>query len=228
MPDLDSTAKAAVNSHFAVAWFIWLDVVGDPIRAADFFENVTFASTGDADLDGNTFTAVGSGVIDVGDVSNSDSGSDTLLVTLSGIDGIDTDLLDAIGDTSKWQGRTARLWFQIYDPTGVTAQGAIVPYYTGYMSKVSITAKPADDQSQTPASQTILLSIENYLAFSTQASNRSYLNQADYDAADTSASASIAAANGLRSASGGGGAVQSPPGARPPSLAGITKTGAPL
>ena len=46
------------------------------------------------------------------------------------------------------------------------------------------------------------LSIENYLAFYSEASNRSYQNQADYDAADTSAAATMAAANGLQRGSG--------------------------
>lgn len=207
MPALDSTAKAAVNGHFAAAWFIWLDVTGDVIRVTTFGANVTFASTGDSDLDGNTFTAFGGPLIEVGDVTNSDSGSDTLDVTLSGILEIDSTLLNAMGDVTKWQGRTARIWLQLYDATGVTKQGGIIPYYTGYMSKLSILAKPSDDQTATPASQVIQLSIENYLSFTTQASNRSYLNQSDYDAADSSASASIAASNGLRSASGSGGAV---------------------
>jgi hypothetical protein len=197
MPTLDSTAKAAVaSSGFSVAWYIFLDISTDPLRFTTFGKDVTFASTGDTDLDGFTYVAFGGQLIDVGDVSNSDSGSDTLTVTLSGIVSVDTTLLNDIGDKTLWQGRSARLWFQLYDPTGVTAQGAVVTYYTGYMSSVRFVAAPE--------SQTLQLSIENYLAFTTQASNRSYLNQKDYDSGDTSAAATIAAANGLRS--GGSGA----------------------
>jgi hypothetical protein len=81
------------------------------------------------------------------------------------------------------------LWFAVYDAAGVTQQGAIVPYYTGYMSSI--------DSSQ-PETQTIRLSVENYLAAFNQASNRSYLNQKDYDSADVSAAATLAAANGAR------------------------------
>lgn len=203
MPTLDSTAKAALNSHFATAWYIFIDINTDPLRITTGPANVTFASTGDTDLDGHTFTAFGGELIDVGDVNNSDTGSNTLTITLSGIVGLDTTLLNDIGDKTLWQGRTARLWFQLYDPTGTTTKGAIVQYYTGYMSSVKLLAAPNQQQIQ--------VSVENYLAYTTQASNRSYLNQADYDSGDVSAAATIAAANGARpgttvgSSSGGGG-----------------------
>jgi hypothetical protein len=69
-----------------------------------------------------------------------------------------------------------------------------VPFYTGYMAAVSIL--PA------PKGQTIQLQIENYLAAFNQASNRSYQGQKDYDPADTSAAATLAAANGARGPGG--------------------------
>lgn len=188
MPTLDTTAKAAVAGDFAPAWFVWIDIVGDPIRVTTFGANVTFASTGDSDLDGNTFTAFAGQFLEVGDVTNSESGSDTLTLTLSGIVSLDTTLLAKIGDPTQWQGRTCRVWFQLYDPTGATVQGGVVQHYTGYLSAVSI--MPGQK------SQTIQVSVENYLAAFSQASNRTYLRQADYDAADTSAAATIAAANG--------------------------------
>lgn len=203
MPTLDTTAKAAVvGSAFAPAWFIWLDVLGDPIRVTTFGANVTFAGTGDTDLDGNTFVAFGGKLLDVGEVSNTEGGSEALTVTLSGIVSIDTTLVNDIGDKAKWQGRTCRIWCRLYDADGVAAQGAVFAVYTGYMSSVSFSARPEE--------QTIRLSVENYLSFFAQPSNRSYLNQKDYDAADTSAAATLAAANGLQrgsgaSAGGGGG-----------------------
>lgn len=197
MPTLDSTAQAALGDHFAAAWYIFLDLDGDPLRATTFGQDTTFASTGDVDLDGYTFVAFGGSLVNVGDVSNSESGSDTLQVTLSGIVSVDTDLLDEIADKANWQGRLCRIWFRLYDSSGVTPQGAIVSHYTGYMSKVGFKAAPK--------SQTLVLSLENYLAYTTQASNRSYLNQKDYDSADTSAAATMAASNGLRGGSGAGG-----------------------
>ena len=190
MPTMDSAAKAALDQTvICPAFFIYLDIQGDPIRVTTFGQDVTFSGTGDADLDGLTFSSVSSEVLSVGEVENSEGGSDTLLVDLSGVVTIDTALLNDIGNTSKWRGRPCRLWFRIYDENDV-AQGAIVPYYTGYASAVEI--------FPSPETQMIRLKVENYLAAFNQASNRSYLNQKDYDSADTSAQATIAAANGTR------------------------------
>jgi hypothetical protein len=135
----------------------------------------------------------------VGDIDNSESGSQSLPVTLSGILGMDTTILNDIGNVSLWQGRTCRVWARIYDESGVNPQGQVFSLYTGYMSSVGIKAAPEG--------QTIQLNVENYLSFFNQASNRDYLNQGDYDAADVSAAATIACSNGLRRSSGavGGG-----------------------
>jgi hypothetical protein len=189
MPTMDSTAAAAIaGSAFAPGFFIFLDVSGDPIRATTVGSNVTFASTGDPDLDGKTFNAFDGRFVEVGEVANTETGSDTLTIELSGIVSIDSTLLNEIGNPALWQGRSCRLWFQIYDAAGTTPQGAIVPYYTGYMSSVRI--------QPSPKGQTIRVSIENYLAAFSDPSNRSYLNQKDYDSADVSAAATIAASNG--------------------------------
>lgn len=188
MPTLDSTAQAQIASgQFAPAFFIWIDIAGDPIRITTFGQDVTFSATGDADLDGKLFYSFDHRAISVGDISHTDNGSDTLTVTLSAIASIDSTLMNEIANTANWRGRTVRVWTQVYDPTGVTKQGAIVPFYTGYGSSVKI--MPAPD------SQSIALEIENYLASFSAASHRSYLNQSYYDAADISAAATLAAAN---------------------------------
>jgi len=195
MPTLDTTAKAALASPaFAAAHFVYLDITGDPLRFTTFGANTVVASSGDAELDG-TYPAFGGRLIDISDVSNSESGSDTLTVTLSGIVNIDTALLAEMGDRTKWQGRVCRIWFRLYDANGVTPQGAIAALYTGYMSSLKINAG-----SDT---QTIQLNVENWLAAFNQPSNRSYLNQKDYDSADNSAAATIAASNGQMKNAGG-------------------------
>lgn len=198
MPNLDSAAVAQIETgEFAPAFFIWIDFLDDPLRASTLDTTVTFAGTGDPDLDGQTFIPFNSKVVDVGDVSNSENGSDTLTVKLSGIPSIDADVMAEIADETKWLGRIVRLWIQVYDGTGSVKHGAISAYYTGYASNISV--EPG------PVTQTISLEIENYLAASNQASNRSYLNQKDYDPADNSAQATLASANMGRGAPAGGG-----------------------
>lgn len=209
MPELDTPAQAALEGATAPAFFLFLDLAGDdgPLRVTTYGQDAEFAATGDGDLDGQTFTAFGGKAIEISDVGNSDSGSDTLTIKLSGIVSMDASLVADIGNKALWQGRLCRLWFQLYDDTGDTPQGAIVAYYTGYMSSVLVDGEPR--------SQVLTVSIENYLAFFSAASNRSYLNQKDYDPADQSAAATIACSNGLRRNSGATGG-----GARPPSTAG--------
>lgn len=191
MPNLDATAQTAVSGPaFAPAFFVYLDINGNPQRFTTFGQTVTFSGTGDADLDGFTFEAFDGRFIEIGDVANSENGSDTLECSLSGIASIDSALINDIGNKPLWQGRPCRIWFQVYDETGTVKQGAIVPYYTGYMSSVRIVAEPEQ--------QLIQLAVENWLAAFNAPSNRTYMNQKDYDAADVSAAATMAAANGLR------------------------------
>jgi hypothetical protein len=126
-------------------------------------------------------------VVTVGDVKNAEGGSETLSFALSGIVGPDSDLLDMIGDPSLWRGRSARLWAVIYDETG-EQQGAVWPIYTGRMSAVQLMGSPSG--------QTVKLDVESYLASLKQASNRSYLDQAEFDPLDNTAALTIGAANG--------------------------------
>lgn len=198
MPDYDSAANAQVDSGaFAPADLIFIDFVDDPLRATTFGRDLTFAGTGDPDLDGHTFLAFDGSLVDVGEVSESSDGSDTLPITLSGVKSIDDALMAEINDRSKWQGRLVRLWQQIYDVDGDAQQGATIKFYTGYASKIVV--KPG------PQSSTIEMSVEKWLASSSQASNRSWLAQSLYDPNDKSAEATLAAANMGRGASSSAG-----------------------
>lgn len=188
MPTLDSGAVAALGQPaFAAAFFVWVDIVGDPLRITTFGKDVTVPYSGDPDLNYQTFLSFDPRAIQIGDVTNAEGGSETLNVDLSGIPSIPADMMDEIVDVTKWRGRTVRLWFQLYDETGVSPQGAVVAYYTGYASSVRVLPSAK--------TQIIRLEVENYLAAFNQASNRSYLNQKDYDSTDNSASATLAAAN---------------------------------
>lgn len=203
MPDFDATASAALDEvAIAPAWFIFIDFDGDPLFATTYGRDVTFAGTGDADLDGNTFAAFDGRVVSFGDISYSDNGSDTFTLELSGLPVLDADLMAAIADTTTWRGRSVRIWLRVFEETGSTEQGAIVAFKTGYATSVKIIPG---------LTQRIILEVENYLAAFNQASNRNYLNQTDYDAADESAAATLAAANmgrgvgGAKGRGGGGG-----------------------
>lgn len=168
--------------------FCYLDIRDDPVRVTNAPYGFAFAGTGDEDLDGFTFDAVDPRLVTVGTVKAKEGGSETLALQLSGLPGIDGDLLNQIGTRANWQGRDARLWKALLDPRDPTRILSIWAYFTGYM------AVPRISGSRT--SQTIDLEVETYLAFFGQASNRTYLDQASFDPGDRSAELSIAIANG--------------------------------
>ncbi len=185
-PDADAAAALAARVRKPVN-FCFLDIAGDAIRVTDAPYSFTFAGTGDEDLDGFTFSAVDPRVVAIGNVRAKEGGSDTLSLTLSGLAGVDDELMTQIGRKANWAGRDARLWKAMLDPTNFQRIGAIWSYHTGYMSVPKVTG----DSTQ----QTITLDVETYLGFFTQASNRTYLDQQSFDAGDLSAELAIAIAN---------------------------------
>jgi hypothetical protein len=190
----DAAAIAAMRSYTAPVNAIYcgyLDILGDPIRVTTAPYSITFTGTGDADLDGFTFSAVDPEFISISAVTMKEGGADTVTCTLSGLIGVDTPLLNQIGDKANWQGRVARLW-QLQINEALQQVGAVWPWFTGYLTVPKIIGDKA--------TQTIQLEIESYLSFIRNASGRSYLNQADYDSGDLSAAASIACANGTTAA----------------------------
>ena len=197
---VDATTQAALEAT-VVNWrvLIYADFVGDVLRGTSGLYNKTISGSGDTELDG-TYDSFSHDLINVSPVKHNESGSDTVTISMSGLIVNNADFLAIIGDKSKWQGRTARLWFYCVDQNE-NQIGSIIPYYTGYMNEVGI--------SGNSESQAVSLTIENYLASIAGAQNKTYLIQNIFDAGDLSAETSIAAANGMAEAGsygyGGGG-----------------------
>ena len=197
---VDPTTQAALEAT-VVNWrvLIYADFVGDVLRGTSGLYNKTISGSGDTELDG-TYDSFSHDLINVSPVKHNESGSDTVTISMSGLIVNNADFLAIIGDKSKWQGRTARLWFYCVDQNE-NQIGSIIPYYTGYMNEVGI--------SGNSESQAVSLTIENYLASIAGAQNKTYLIQNIFDAGDLSAETSIAAANGMAEAGsygyGGGG-----------------------
>ena len=184
---LDMLGREVVRPPFLA----WLDIVDDPIRATTWEVSLRLSGTGDPDLDGQLFSAISPELGSVSGVKRATGGSDTVTATLSGIVGPNSDLLNILADETKWKGRLARLWFLTLNSAGDRV-GAVVPYYTGRMVGFVITGS-ADQQ-------TAKITIESYLASLTAASNRTYLDQADFVPNDTSASLTLAVASGAKTA----------------------------
>lgn len=189
---VDATTQGALEAT-VLYWrmLLWADFDGDPLRATSGLYDRTISGSGDAELDG-FYDSYDHNLISVGPVKHNETGSDTVTVTMSGLL-LNADLLNMIGDRTKWQGRSARLWFYCADENE-TQVGSIIPYYTGYMNDVVIAGSPSE--------QRITLTIENYLATLSGAPSQTYMMQNLFDAGDLSANATLGAANGL--GAGGG------------------------
>ena len=192
---VDATTQGALEAT-VLYWrmLLWADFDGDPLRATSGLYDRTISGSGDAELDG-FYDSYDHNLISVGPVKHNETGSDTVTVTMSGLL-LNADLLNMIGDRTKWQGRSARLWFYCADENEMQV-GSIIPYYTGYMNDVVISGSPQE--------QRITLTIENYLATLSGAPSQTYMMQNLFDAGDLSANATLGAANGL----GAGGGVSS-------------------
>ena len=197
---VDATTQTALEAQI-VNWrvLIYADFVGDVLRGTSGLYNKIISGSGDSELDG-TYQSFSHDLINVSPVKHNESGSDTVSISMSGLLVNNAAFLAIIGDKAKWQGRTARLWFYCVDENE-SQVGSVIPYYTGYMNEVSISGS-AD-------SQTVTLTIENYLVSIAGAQNKTYLIQNIYDAGDLSGEAAISAANGMAEAGnyayGGGG-----------------------
>ena len=188
---VDVTTQAALEAT-VVNWrvLIYADFVGDVLRGTSGLYDKVISGSSDTELNG-TYDSFNHDLINVSTVKHNESGSDTVSISMSGLVVNNADFLAIIGDKSKWQGRIARLWFYCVNENEGQV-GSVIPYYTGYMNEVGI--------SGNAESQTVTLTIENYLTSIAGAQNKTYLIQNIFDAGDLSGEAAISAANGMAAA----------------------------
>lgn len=185
----DATAGAALENNQTIlpVYFVFMDFLGDPLRANTSGQDVTLAGTGQPDLDGDYF-GIASKLVQISPVRIGKGGSEPVTARLSGLPELDDDLLEGIHTKAVWQGRTARLWQAIRNADR-QQQGGIRHYYTGYMVNVAVRGSRG--------SQIIEMTIESYLASFSQPSGRTYLDAEEFDPGDMSARAAVAIANGI-------------------------------
>lgn len=134
-PAMQTAAEADVLSPVIIAR---LDFEGDPLTVWDGPGIFVPTATGDAALDGQTFTSVGN----LGQISNivsTDGISDPLTAALSGVDIDDPLLRQIIRDKRAWRGREAWVWMGFIDMTDPDRPIVIHPIRLkyAYMTKIS-------------------------------------------------------------------------------------------
>ena len=183
------TMLTTAGTRLALCAF--LDIAGDPVRAA--FSPVAIATPGisvlpaaDPDFDGQTFTTLDPRFVRVSTVEHGPGGAEAVAFTVSGSLEMDSDLMTALSDPSRFRGRTAKIWIVHLDANW--QPDAARNIYTGVMA-VPAFAMGADEQ-------TITIVAENYLTLiGSGAPSRTLLSQKDYDAGDDSAAATLATAS---------------------------------
>lgn len=185
----DATHSAALDAEvIRPVFFVWLDLLGDPVRANTSGANITPSGTGDVDLDDHEFLGISGRFMSISPVRFKPGGSDSVTAELSGIPGVDGATLALLADRANWQGRDARLWRVVRNAANVQ-QGGYHAYYTGKMVNLTHGGAPSEGLR-------IAVTIEGYLSAFSEASRRTYLDQARFDPGDESARAAIAIANG--------------------------------
>lgn len=197
----DATAAAAIDSaNIKPIWLVYLDILGDPVRANSSGAALTIAGSGQPDLDGD-YIGIDPKLVALSSLKSQPGGSDMRWIRLSGIRGIDDATRTLLANPANWQGRLVRRWQIIRDVNNVQ-QGGVRHIDTGYMMGLS--------HIGSVASLTIELTYESYLAAFGKASGRTYLAQDSFDELDKSAQAALAIASGnmgsaLTSGAGGAG-----------------------
>lgn len=185
---VDATTQAALEGTI-LNWriLVYADFVGDVLRGTSGLYDKVVSGSGDTELDG-TYESFSNNIINIGEVKHNENGSDTVAISMGGLVVNNLAFLNMIGNKANWQGRIARLWFYCVDENE-NQVGSIIPYYTGYMNEIAISGNPSE--------QTVTLEIENYIVSLVGSPSKTYMQQSIFDAGDDSASAAVAAANGM-------------------------------
>ena len=206
MSRLDATAGTFVTNNQVIrpVHFIYMDFVGDPVRANDAGMDITITGMTQPDLNG-TYLGLTGKVAELSPITVSDGGSAPITAKLSGLPTIDDATLALLADKTKWKGRIVRVWRIIWDQNNAN-QGSYQHLYTGYMVDMLKGGDPGTEEKT--GDLWIEITIESYLVAFSQASNRTYLASKDFDPGDLSGdlavSASLGAGNSPGGAPGGG------------------------
>jgi len=205
MSRLDATAGAFVTNNQVIrpVHFLYMDFVGDPVRANDAGWDITLSGNANANFNG-LFKGLTGKVAELSPIRMGDGGSQTVTARLFGLPGLDDDTIALVNNEANWKGRLCQVQRIVWDQNN-TAQGTFQHLYTGYMVDLMHSGEPPTEEG--PGSQSIEVTIEGYLAAFSQASNRTYLNSKDFDPGDLSGDLSVTASTGAGSTPGGSGTV---------------------
>ena len=186
---LDSaTANSLDNKIIPMAAIIYLDIENDPLYAWTGMRNLTFTAgqTGDPSLDGQTFFGTKQ-IVEISGVSEGVGGSDSLEISLPGVDLNDLALKQLLTDNRRWQFRRGVVWLMTLDPTTSAIVGKPFRIKTGRMDSMPY--------KENRGQGIVSCVIEGQQAYGDQPLNTRYSEQVDIDNTDTSQKYAYSLAN---------------------------------
>ncbi len=170
---METQSQAAQNIP---VWIIRLDIETDPVYWWTGAGDYSPVGTGDAALDGNTFTGLGN-IEEITPIEDSSKGSSAVRLVLPGVNLTDTALQEIILDSRKWQRRSAWIWLGYLD----TDLGVIdfpTRLKTGRMDQIIISSNGPEG--------TVTVIVESHQANISQAQDTRQIDQKALDPTDTS------------------------------------------
>jgi hypothetical protein len=172
-----ATAAAIVSPSIYPMWLVRLDFVGEPVYIHTGIGNITFTSGYDAPLNGLTFLGIGN-VGSIGAITDAIDGSQSVTLTLPGVD-LSNDYLHQINVNSDlWQRQLAYLWLATLDSNG-NMLGKPARVKSGRIDQLNISIDPN-------SGGTIEVIIESQQAYAGQALGTRYIENKKIDTSDNS------------------------------------------
>ena len=157
------------------AWFIFLDVRGDPLRIWTGPMNITLSGQSDTPLNGEWLAS--SGLVEIGEIVDDENGSGPTTLSMSGVDPGEPGFKQIIADGRLWRLRKGIIWLSYMNDQG---ELAFTPRRkkTGRMDDLRML--------QDESSSQIMLNLEGFAARAAEALGTRYSEQRDVDPTDTS------------------------------------------
>jgi hypothetical protein len=179
--NLDTNTAGALDAYGQLfpAFFMRLDIQGDPVLIWTGIGPATLTGTGDAAIEGFTFDGVAN-MAYISDVVDTDQGSQVVTLALQGVNLSDPALRQVVANASRWQYRKAWLWLVLFTSAGAMI-GKPIRLKTGRMDQMN----PSDPDDN--GEGIVTASIESQQAYAGEALNTRYSEQkTDVDSTDTS------------------------------------------
>jgi hypothetical protein len=179
--DIHSATSTALSQDTVVeAWFIRLDILGDPVQIWTAARDIMFTgptATGDPKLDGLLFEGMGE-LGGIGQIVDGRGGSQAVQLTLPGIDLADDALRQVVFNKNRWQRRQAWIWISTLDGD-YNIIGRPFRVKTGRIDKMNV-GQGRDGQNF------VSVTIESHQAYAGEILNTKYSEQRELDSTDTS------------------------------------------